>query len=160
MLGELYRCRQTEIQTYRGFLPILLKRLQTIHICCYRNKRYWVVLAVGPFYFVSVTFILSKNALNYLRFLRERERSLRERCLRERLLREPLLREWLFLEREARRLPPVAGAAATGAAALAGLGALVFFGEPKKPDRNPVEAGAAWLPGAGAGTLIYYVTVN
>ena len=78
------------------------------------------------------------------RFLRERERSLRSlrlrslrlRCLRERLLREP------------RRRPPAAGA--TGAA---GAEAFAGFLAPKRPDRNPVEAGAF---AAGAGALIYY----
>lgn len=62
MLGELYQYKQTGIQTYRRFLIIPLKMLQTIHICCYRNKRYWVVLAVEPFYFVSLTFTPGKNA--------------------------------------------------------------------------------------------------
>jgi len=51
--------------------------------------------------------------------------------------------------REARRRPPTAGA---GAAALAGFGALFAFLAPKRPDRNPVEAGALV---AGAGALIY-----
>ena len=45
------------------FLIILSKRLQTIHICCYKNKRYWVVLAVEPFYFVGLTLTYGKNAL-------------------------------------------------------------------------------------------------
>jgi len=53
--------------------------------------------------------------------------------------------------REARRRPPTAGA--TGAAALAGFASFVFLA-PKRPDRNPVEAGA-FVAGAGLGALIY-----
>ena len=70
------------------------------------------------------------------------------RFLRERLFFVFLERLLLFLEREPRRRPPIAGAAG---AAFTGLftGAFAFL-EPNRPDRNPVEAGAA-----GAGALIY-----
>ena len=63
--------------------------------------------------------------------------------MRERFLRE---RERFLRSLRERRRPPTTGAAA-------GFGAFSFLA-PKRPARNPVEAGA-FVAGAGVGALIY-----